>query len=337
MFLTIKNFNGNLELTILVNLLIYILILLSIPLIFMGIISLFKVKVTSKKSIYLYAFSTGMFLMIGAAGFIKEGYVLLEQWFHDSSTTGGLKYTGGKPAIEQSYIALIVGLSAFIGLGIVILGRFLLTRKSKELHKDHEEHDHSEHFVSFSDIDNPKEAWTAILMLLSHRLIDGLVLGLSVYQLTTNGVNKANLALIITFNIHLLLEVVIVYYRQIQYGEKKSKAILFNFVTLILIIPIMFLGAFIGKFLSKVGWLIPSLEILGGSIIVFMAIVELVPEFIHYRNENKKVIYTTLIIFALSIILTLILLSFHTHNQVQGIGGELISSGLLRRTNWKSI
>ena len=335
MFLTIKNFNGNLELTILVNLLIYILILLSIPLIFMGIISLFKVRVTSKKSIYLYAFSTGMFLMIGAAGFIKEGYVLLEQWFHDSSTTGGLKYTGGKPAIEQSYIALIVGLSALIGLGTVILGRFLLTRK-KELHKDHKEHDHSEHFVSFNDIDNPKEAWTAILMLLSHRLIDGLVLGLSVYQLTTNGVNKANLALIITFNIHLLLEVVIVYYRQIQYGEKKSKAILFNFITLILIIPIMFLGAFIGKFLNKVGWLIPSLEILGGSIIVFMAIVELVPEFIHYRNENKKVIYTTLIIFALSIILTLILLSFHTHNQVQGIGGELIS-GLARRTKWKSI
>lgn len=334
MFLTIKNFNGNLELTILVNLLIYILILLSIPLIFMGIISLFKVRVTSKKSIYLYAFSTGMFLMIGAAGFIKEGYVLLEQWFHDSSTTGGLKYTGGKPAIEQSYIALIVGLSALIGLGTVILGRFLLTRK-KELHKDHKEHDHSEHFVSFNDIDNPKEAWTAILMLLSHRLIDGLVLGLSVYQLTTNGVNKANLALIITFNIHLLLEVVIVYYRQIQYGEKKSKAILFNFITLILIIPIMFLGAFIGKFLNKVGWLIPSLEILGGSIIVFMAIVELVPEFIHYRNENKKVIYTTLIVFALSIILTLILLSFHTHNQVQGIGGELIS-GLARRTKWRS-
>lgn len=334
MFLTIKNFKGNLELTILVNLLIYILILLSIPLIFMGIISLFKVRVTSKKSIYLYAFSTGMFLMIGAAGFIKEGYVLLEQWFHDSSTTGGLKYTGGKPAIEQSYIALIVGLSALIGLGTVILGRFLLTRK-KELHKDHKEHDHSEHFVSFNDIDNPKEAWTAILMLLSHRLIDGLVLGLSVYQLTTNGVNKANLALIITFNIHLLLEVVIVYYRQIQYGEKKSKAILFNFITLILIIPIMFLGAFIGKFLNKVGWLIPSLEILGGSIIVFMAIVELVPEFIHYRNENKKVIYTTLIVFALSIILTLILLSFHTHNQVQGIGGELIS-GLTRRTKWRS-
>lgn len=334
MFLTIKNFNGNLELTILVNLLIYILILLSIPLVFMGIISLFKVKVTSKKSIYLYAFSTGMFLMIGAAGFIKEGYVLLEQWFHDSSTTGGLKYTGGKPAIEQSYIALIVGLSALIGLGTVILGRFLLTRK-KELHKDHKEHDHSEHFVSFNDIDNPKEAWTAILMLLSHRLIDGLVLGLSVYQLTTNGVNKANLALIITFNIHLLLEVVIVYYRQIQYGEKKSKAILFNFITLILIVPIMFLGAFIGKFLNKVGWLIPSLEILGGSIIVFMAIVELVPEFIHYRNENKKVIYTTLIVFALSIILTLILLSFHTHNQVQGIGGELIS-GLARRIKWRS-
>lgn len=324
MFFTIDKFNGNLELTILINLLIYILILLSVPLISMGIISIFKIKVTNKKSIYLYAFSTGMFLIIGAVGFMKEGYILLEQWFHDNSEAGGLKFTGGNLALEQTYIALIVGISSLIGLTIVILGRFLLTRKSKELHKDHNEHDHSEHFVSFSDIDNPKEAWTAILMLLSHRLIDGLVLGLSVYQLTNNGVNKGNLALIITFNIHLLLEVVIVYYRQIQYGEKKSKAILFNFITLILIIPIMFLGAFIGKFLNKVGWLIPSLEILGGAIIVFMAIIELVPEFIHYRNENRKVIYTTLIVFSLSIVLTLILLSFHTHTQPPSVGGEIL-------------
>ncbi|SFW06918.1 Uncharacterised protein [Chlamydia abortus] len=90
-------------------------------------------------------------------------------------------------------------------------------------------------------------------MMLSHRIIDGLVLGISVYQVTANGISKANLGLIITFNIHLLLEVVLIYYRQLQYGEKKGKAILFNFVTLLLIVPIMFIGAFLGKYINKVG------------------------------------------------------------------------------------
>ena len=63
----------------------------------------------------------------------------------------------------------------------------------------------------------------------------------------------------------------------------------------------------------------PSFEILGGSIIIFMAVIELVPEFIHYRNEGPKVIYTTLIIFAFSIVFTLILLSIHSHTNPQKI------------------
>ena len=318
MFFNVEKFNNNFELTIFVNLLIYSLILFSVPLIFMGLLSCFKIKINKKATIYMYAFSTGMFLIIGAAGFIKEGYIGLETWFHDSSAIGGYQYTGGNVRIEQSFIAIIVLVTAFLGLGIVILSKYLIAKKSKnvELHKDHAEHGHSDHIISFNDIDNPKAAWVAILMMLSHRIIDGLVLGISVYQLTANGISKANLGLIITFNIHLLLEVVLVYYRQLQYGEKKGKAILFNFITLLLIVPIMFIGAFLGKYINKVGWLMPSWEIFGGVIIVFMAIVELVPEFIHFRNEDRKTIFTTLTLLALGIIITLIMLSFHTHSQV---------------------
>ena len=299
MFFNVEKFNNNFELTIFVNLLIYSLILFSVPLLFMGLLSCFKIKINKKATIYMYAFSTGMFLIIGAAGFIKEGYIGLETWFHDSSAIGGYQYTGGNVRIEQAFIAIIVLVTAFLGLGIVILSKYLIAKKSKnvELHKDHAEHGHSDHIISFNDIDNPKAAWVAILMMLSHRIIDGLVL-------------------IITFNIHLLLEVVLIYYRQLQYGEKKGKAILFNFVTLLLIVPIMFIGAFLGKYINKVGWLMPSWEIFGGVIIVFMAIVELVPEFIHFRNEDRKTIFTTLTLLALGIIITLIMLSFHTHSQV---------------------
>ena len=319
MFFNASKF-GNLEIAILVNLLLYLSILLIVPMVFMGIMSIFKIKVTSKKSIYLYAFSTGMFLIIGAVGFLKEGYINLENWLHTKGNRGGLQYTGGNVLLEQIIIASIAGLAALLGLGSVLLSRYLISKKNKtELHEHHEEHGHSDHLISFNDIDNPKAAWIAIIMLLSHRIIDGLVLGISVYQMTSSEIKNPNIALIVTFNLHLLLEVVITYYRQLQYGEKKSKAILFNFITLLLIVPMMFIGAFLGKYSNRVGWLMPSFEILGGSIIIFMAVIELVPEFIHYRNEGPKVIYTTLIIFAFSIVFTLILLSFHSHTNPQKI------------------
>ncbi|GAA8714341.1 hypothetical protein oki361_15700 [Helicobacter pylori] len=45
-------------------------------------------------------------------------------------------------------------------MGIVILSKYLIAKKSKnvELHKDHSEHGHSDHIISFNDIDNPKAA-----------------------------------------------------------------------------------------------------------------------------------------------------------------------------------
>ncbi|RMA78974.1 hypothetical protein JN00_0018 [Metamycoplasma subdolum] len=319
MFFKGTDFGGNLYLVIFVNLLIYIAILLSVPMLFLTILSFIKVKITNKKTIYIYAFSTGMFLMIGSMGFMKEGTIQIETWFHTPGELGGLKYTNGNVGLERTYTALIIGLSTLIGLTIVILGRYLFIKASKtDPHSSHEEHQHSDHLISFRDVDNPKAAWTAILMILSHRIIDGLVLGYGVAQFSGVGRNP-NVALMVTFNLHLLLELVIVYYRQLQYGETKKRAILFNFITLLVLIPIMFFGAFVGPFMNKVGWLIPSLEILGGAVIVFMSIVELVPEFIHYRNESIRIIYGTLIMLAISIIFTAIILSFHSHTQPTGI------------------
>ncbi|SYV89880.1 Uncharacterised protein [Metamycoplasma alkalescens] len=52
---------------------------------------------------------------------------------------------------------------------------------------------------------------------------------------------------------------------------------------------------------------------MGGSIILFTSVFELIPEFIHIRNKNPKILYLTLITFAFSIVLTIMLLSFHSH------------------------
>ncbi|QJR44404.1 hypothetical protein [Mycoplasma miroungirhinis] len=327
MFFKEIDFNNNLELTILVNLLIYAFILLAAPVIISLILSAIKPKFSKDKMIYLYAFSTGMFLIIGSAGFIKEAIINLESWFHSNETNGGLKLTGGNVTKEQLYMAIIVGINAIIGLTLVIIWRYISIKKHKgHIHKSHEEHGHSDHIISFNDIDNPKAAWIAILMLLIHRIIDGLVLGLSVYQMTSSNYTNPNIGLIVTFNIHILVENIIIYYRQTQYGQTKWKAIKYNLYTMLLIVPILFVGAFVGKYLDYQKWMIPSFQIIGGVIIVFTAIFELVPEFIHNRNSSVKVLYTTFTFFALSIILTLIMLSFHSHTQPPKLIGQPIEN-----------
>ncbi|MBU4691174.1 ZIP family metal transporter [Mycoplasma zalophi] len=325
MFFKEIDFNNNLELTILINLLIYSFILLAAPVVVSLVLSAIKPKFSKHKMIYLYAFSTGMFLIIGSAGFIKEAVLSLETWLHTSGENGGLILTNGDVTKEQLYMAVIVGISALIGLTLVILWRYISIKKHKgHIHESHEEHGHSDHIISFTDIDNPKAAWIAILMLLIHRIIDGLVLGLSVYQMTSINYTNPNIGLIVTFNIHILVENIIIYYRQTQYGQTKWKAIRYNLYTMLLIIPILFFGAFLGKYLDYQKWVIPSLQIIGGVIIVFTAIFELVPEFIHNRNSSVKVLYTTFAYFATSVILTLVMLSFHTHLQPPTISGESI-------------
>ncbi|AZG68785.1 ZIP family metal transporter [Mycoplasma struthionis] len=289
-----------------INVLIYICILLGGPLILLFILSLFKFKITKKSNIYLYAFSTGMFLMIGAVGFLQESYRISSYFLHQIRVAE--KEIPG-------WTALIIGLGAFIGLSIVIIGRYIFVKSKKNhFHANHEEHSHSDHLISFKDIDNPKAGWLAIIMIMSHRIIDGLFLGYSVYSLLTSYTDyTVSIPLIITFNIHILLEVVIIYYRQLQYGEKKWKAILYNFLTFLLIIPFLLIGAFTGKLIDKFGFVLPSLMAAGGAIIVFMAVFELIPEFIHVINQNAKVLYSTFALFAFAILFTIVLLSFHSH------------------------
>ncbi|MBN0919484.1 ZIP family metal transporter [[Mycoplasma] gypis] len=325
----ISNINGstNTSVLILVNLLIFILILLVAPMLFSLFSGLIKPKINKGKLIYLYAFSTGMFIIIGAVGFMKESFVSLEQFMH---TAKGLKLTGGSVIKEQSYLALIIGISSLIGFIFVIGWRFISVKLSREeIHGNHEEHGHSDHIISIIEIDNPKQAWAAILMLLSHRIIDGLVLGYGVYQFVDANSTKPNIALIVTFNLHILVESLIIYYRQIQYGQTRWKAIMYNFITMLLIVPIMFLGAYTGSFLDKTQWLVPAMQVLAGSIIIFTAVFELVPEFIHARNAKPKVLYCTFITFSLGIVLTLAMLSFHSHNIPAQVVGLPIAENLL--------
>ncbi|AZZ65754.1 hypothetical protein DMC14_003120 [Metamycoplasma phocicerebrale] len=305
--------SANLYLLLFLNLLVYIPILVALPLLLMGLLSLIKTeKIRNNKNflIYIYAFSTGMFLMLGAFGFLREGYDIAKSYTH------GGTFVQSSEIIRTLTVVGIMGISALIGFSLVIGGRYLFIKKAKiDPHTEHEEHNHSDHLISFKDIDNPKAAWLAILLLLSHRVIDGFFIGYTIFKIiVSKNTFSSSLMLLITFTLHILFEISIVYFRQIQYGEKKRKAVMYNFLTFILIIPFIFMGAFFGTFLGgTLKWIQSGILTMGGAIIVFTSVFELIPEFIHIRNKNTKTLYSTFITFSAAIVITIILLSFHTH------------------------
>ncbi|ASU14238.1 hypothetical protein CIB43_00336 [Mesomycoplasma hyopneumoniae] len=111
----------------------------------------------------------------------------------------------------------------------------------------------------------------------------------------------------------MLIEVLIIHYRQVQYGQSIKKSVIYNLITTLILVPIIIVGAFLNRFFIKTGWLIPFFNVSGGAILSFVVIIELVPEFIHLRNNPSFQWHFSLFLFALGIILALIILILHEH------------------------
>ncbi|MDE5766946.1 MAG: ZIP family metal transporter [Malacoplasma sp.] len=295
-----SDFNNSLESAIAINLLIYIVLLITVPSLFILVISFIKPKIKEKSNFYLYAFSSAIFIMIGTVGLIKEGF--------ESSQAFSETLINFSKTSQDLVTAAIIGCGAIIGLTVAILFRYLFVKKSGEVHLSHENHSHDDHIFNLSDIDNPKAAWLVIFLILSHRTIDGFVMGGTIAKIS-DATETINLGLVITFNIHILIEALMVYYRQIQFGQKRWKAVLYNFYTLLALIPIMFIGAYINKYLVYAGWVLPLANISGGSVITFVGIIELVPEFLHHKKMSSKEWYKLIICFSVGIVFALVFLS----------------------------
>lgn len=316
-----QDFNGNINLAIFVNLLIYILILLTVPSLFILLLSFIKPKLKPTSNFYLYAFSSAIFVLIGTVGLIGESLEHGREFIGRLETNNILRVN---EAIEAGLAIGITAGGALIGLTVVILFRFLFIKKFGEIHHTHGMHGHNDLITNVHDIDSKtiKAAWLVIFLILSHRMIDGFILGGTTYRFTSDSNEPLSIGFIITFNLHILVEAVIIYYRQIQYGQKRWKAVMYNFLTTLVIVPIMFLGAYINPYLQRLGWFLPVVNASGGAIITFVGIIEIVPEFIHFKDMQSKEWYKVIIAFALGIIVALILLSFHTHGHEHGEHGH---------------
>ena len=293
-----------------VNILILLALGIGTPTLCVGVLSLFKIKINKNVQTYLYAFTAGLIIILGTVGFIAEAINHAKEQF---STTNHDNLN----AIDTlKVIGVVVG-GGIIGVLIVILSRYIFTisnGKKGDFHDHHHDHNHADFLYNASDIDNKTNKWLPIILLLGHRLVDGIVLGFMANTANNAVAQFDNWGMIIVFIIHLIPTSIIIYLIQLDIqNNHRFKSFLITTGILTLMIPFTILGGFLINVIESIWWLMPLLYSISGSLMTLAGILEIIPEFIHYRNASiKQWIYTTSRL-GTGITLATLLITIHSH------------------------
>lgn len=293
--------------------LIYIILIISsivilIPWIYGLLLPIIKPTLSKKGTMYLYAFSSGFFIILAIFGFYAEAKEELTHYL------GDLHYT---PESVWGINVGVIGGGAFLVLGLSILIKWLIGKKLSKKGDDTLEssHDHSHLIYNMNDV-NPKTKVLGLLLLLSHRIPGGLIIGFLIANIQKKGFDVTSIVFLVTFVLHIIPEELILYYRQMEMGIKKWTAARNSFFGTLLLVPFIFIGAYASEALSHNVILISFLKVCVGSLILFSALVEFIPEFLHNKMEGKEW-YITITLLMLGIIFGLILFSIHSHEAPQ--------------------
>jgi zinc transporter ZupT len=111
-------------------------------------------------------------------------------------------------------------------LGLSILAKFLIGKKISKNSNQQESalelnHDHSHLIYNLNDV-NPKSKILGLMLLMSHRIPGGLIIGFLISNIQHNGeVSAVDIVFLVTFILHIIPEELILYYRQMEMGVKK--------------------------------------------------------------------------------------------------------------------
>lgn len=313
--------------------LVTLLIVLIIPILVSLAFPLFKNKLTDKSKVYLYAFSTGFFATLGLFGFMRESLEV------SSIFAASIYGANDLTSIYLSNIGIVAG-GALIGLTFAFVIKFWISHNiSKKLLKnsklgvfihqhDHgteKEHTHEHPTFIFNRDDKLMAAESALakktesklkiialLLLLTHRIPEGFIMGYNLNLLFESKSGSLTIAFFISFIIHLIPEEMVFYYRLRDAGYGKWQALFMAIGFLFLFFPFMLIGVYFGSEIQAQWWLRGMLYSAVGGIFIFTALIEFFPEFYH-TNFDKKRWYKVVLFLLLGIIFSVFVLSFHTH------------------------
>lgn len=338
--------------TVAINATILMVLAVGIPALCVGILALFKIKISPRNSMYLYAFTSGLMILLGTVGLIGEGIEHLRGYFESNEATTGL-------ASEPQNVAIIVAVliaGVLVGMGAVFLTRHLVVRKERleqrisadqkalnQIGLERLENcidgvcEHSDAVYNYRDLEKREARLQksnksiAIILMLSHRLVDGMSLGVFA-PITGDGIATfANWGIIIVFVLHLVPSSMVIYLTQLDLYKSRGKAYLYSLALLLVFVPFIYVGAFLSWGVGLNGqftfWIMPFLFTISGTILLLMSILELIPEFIDNRNMSKKQWLITILCLSAGIVLSIALLAIHSHPE-----GEVETQSQVVRT-----
>ncbi|NQZ29536.1 MAG: hypothetical protein HRT98_04090 [Mycoplasmatales bacterium] len=288
-------------------------IVLTIPLLLGLILPIVKPRIKRKSNIYLYSFSAGFILVLGLYGLIAQPLTSLRETLEGH--THGQHNHSAKHYGDWEIISILAGIAiggVLFGMGGSMLARHIFTKKSGEVHNNHNDHKHGDHIFNLKEAQSAKSKVTVIMLLMAHKIPAGISLGLMIQGLNDHEVSGMTIAAIVAFIIHTIPEMLTIYYRQIEMGTNKWKAMGFTLLIQLILLPMMFLGAYLGEAIQDIIWLMPLILVTSGSILVFTAILELIPEFIDQEISHVKW-HTTTFLFVVGFLMALLILLVHVH------------------------
>ncbi len=274
---------------------------IGIPLLCGAILPILKPTISKKANRYLYAFSSGFFLIMSTVLFIGESKIHLEEHFISEMNNEVV----GKVITAAVITSVVLG-GLLLCLGIKF---FFANKKGKT---DIHTHNHDEMIFNVSDY-NPKSKAFAIFFLLTHRIPDGIIIGLLCSQIARESINVVNIVFLCSFVIHVIPEELIIYYRQIDMGISKKRATANSLIAVGLVIPLIVIGAIIGWFSLENEIAIHVVQLIAAAFLLFISIIEFFPEFLHDLRISGKSWYITMLIFIIGIAAALFILCFHDH------------------------
>lgn len=270
---------------------------LFIPMIFCFIFSFFKVFKSKLASIFVYSFMSGMMIVMATLGLMREAYEGMHSFSNDLITA----------AVLVSGTA--IGLFATLGI------RFLISKFSKEMHKEHHHHNHSDLLFNISEVETRQSFWMVLWSLMGHKIIAGLSLGMLLYNSSGEILHINNIGLIIITLVHMIPESLLIFHKYYEISNSKWKSFLISFAAQLVVFIFLLIGATVFyQISSTVYWMMPLLFAISGGSILFVSIIDLVPEFIHNKNESNKNWYWILLVFCLGVIISVFLSAIHTHS-----------------------
>ncbi|MGL5630245.1 MAG: hypothetical protein ACRDCG_00545 [Mycoplasmoidaceae bacterium] len=297
-----------------------------LPFLFTVLFSFIKFRSSKNIGIYINVLTASMLIILGSFGFFREALSLLTE-SHGSPTEPISPYTKKPDSILKLICIGVMVSGAFLGIIFSVLTRYFIAKKN-ELHQDHFIHNHSDHIFNLRDIDNKKDKWSAIVLLLNHRVVEAISLGILIVIPFLDENKHQNhqyyqfpmekLGFIIIFIVHMIPEAIFIYHRQTQMGVSRNKALLNSFLMKIVIIPIMTISAFIIQVVNpysfSTAWILPFLYSVTGSVLIFVSVIELIPEFIDNKDMSNKTWFNIIGYFTLGICFSISICILHVHH-----------------------